>query len=765
MTLTDNLSFLSSQSIKKKEIYDSRMLYYLQSLNTHSDDERRKLQRFQKNAKNGLNTVTYETYKGYGGRSIGRYVAKSESGLQSLPKNIRAALCQKYYWDFDIVNCHPTFLLQLCKQWGFECKLLENYVQNRKQVLEEISKTVTIPSGQEPKDVIRNIMFGSGQYIGKSEYLDSFIAEIKQITKNFCEKHKEFYEWSKKKKEIQNDHRPAETSALAVFLQDVEKMIILTIEDYMKLKQRRVDTNMFDGGLLLKHPDEQVGPEDLLRGAEEWVLSKTGYEIKLLYKPLITTFKYPTGQDYIYDADDTIDDAFAAKKLRELAGDLLCKNNGKLFVFDTSKGLWTSEMDSIKELIHRFKDDLIFLQDTGKGIKKHNYGGSQVNFTRMLHFVTNELPNKVFDFDTSKGKLLFADGIYDMDTGEFSQGFDPDIHFAGRIDRPFPKADERDFEYEAYVNKILFQDPYLEEQAEQAAFFKTALARALYGDYLAKRAYVSVGEPNCGRGLLTKSLGCAFGSFVATFSSNNLLYNSKSSDDEAKKLAWFVPIANSRIAISNEISMMGRPVDSNILKAISSGGDKINARKLHENESPLISRTTVFLLTNDIPEMKPPDQGLINRLCVNELKKSYVAQPDPTDPCQAQEDKKLMTECESTIWMDALFWLMADEWNRFKQTDRIAPKPSAVVDGISDWVEKGVGIKSLLTERYEITKSEDDYITARDIHAYLKSKGCKDSETKRGKEIRKMTGISKAVKKVDGKTITVFFGLKELEDI
>jgi len=763
MTLADNLSYNTPNEIQKDELYDPRMLYYMLSIKNIPDDDMRKLKKFARGAKNGKKKITYATYKGFGSRSIGRFVAKNESGLQSLPKNMRAALCQKYYWDFDIVNCHPTLLLHLCKQWGFESKYLHDYVEHRNQHLQTIADSMHLSSHDQAKDVVRNIMFGSGQYDGKSEFLDLIIQEMKQITKNFCEKYKEFYEWTQKKKELQNDNRPPENSALATFLQDVEKMIVLTIEDFMKLKKRRVDTNMFDGGHLLKLPDETEGPQDLLRGAEEWVLSKTGYAIQLIYKPMNTTFVYPIDKNHIYDPDENINDAFAANKLSELAGSNLCKNQkGDVFVFSTKKGLWSGEKKDLLELIDRFHDDLIFLQDTGKFIKKHDYGGNATNIQKMITLLSSKVSVKEFDYDTSRGKLLFTDGIFDFDTQTFHEGFDSDIHFTGRIDRSFPST--RNSEYEARVHKILFEDPYLIEQTEQAMFFKTAIARALYGDYSAKRAYLSVGEPNCGRGLLTLSLLQAFESFVTTFSSNNLLYNPKSSDDEAKKLAWFVPIANTRIAISNEISMSGKFIDGNTMKALSSGGDVINARKLHENETPLKSRTTIFLLTNDVPEMKPNDVGIQNRLCTNELKKSYVANPDLSDPTQAQEDKRLMDEAKTKQWSDALFWILADAWAAFALTDRTAPKPAAVLAANADWIEKGVSLKSIVAEKYEFTKSEDDWVLASDVRTYLKSRGIKDSDTKVGREVRKMTGISKLQKKRDGKLVTVFYGLKELED-
>jgi hypothetical protein len=59
--------------------------------------------------------------------------------------------------------------------------------------------------------------------------------------------------------------------------------------------------------------------------------------------------------------------------------------------------------------------------------------------------------------DYTIGMLLFKDGIYDMKKREFTKGFNRDLCFAGRINRPFP---ERNEELIAKLNKQLFEDPF-----------------------------------------------------------------------------------------------------------------------------------------------------------------------------------------------------------------------------------------------------------------------------------------------------------------
>jgi hypothetical protein len=55
-----------------------------------------------------------------------RLFAQSAS-LQNLPRDFRAAIGGNYH-DIDMVNCHPSLLLQYCKKKDIKCDNLEHYV-------------------------------------------------------------------------------------------------------------------------------------------------------------------------------------------------------------------------------------------------------------------------------------------------------------------------------------------------------------------------------------------------------------------------------------------------------------------------------------------------------------------------------------------------------------------------------------------------------------------------------------------------------------
>ena len=68
--------------------------------------------------------------KVFGGSPAGRQFASC--GMQSLYKPFRAAIARaSQLTDWDIKNCHPTLLLQLCEHLGVPCNMLKKYVSDR----------------------------------------------------------------------------------------------------------------------------------------------------------------------------------------------------------------------------------------------------------------------------------------------------------------------------------------------------------------------------------------------------------------------------------------------------------------------------------------------------------------------------------------------------------------------------------------------------------------------------------------------------------
>lgn len=74
-------------------------------------------------------------------RSNGRLFVKHGKGLQAMQTKLRNYISGEYYYDVDLINCHPRILLTLATQHGVHTSKLQEYVQDRNKVLEDNNLT------------------------------------------------------------------------------------------------------------------------------------------------------------------------------------------------------------------------------------------------------------------------------------------------------------------------------------------------------------------------------------------------------------------------------------------------------------------------------------------------------------------------------------------------------------------------------------------------------------------------------------------------
>ena len=120
--------------------------------------------------KSNVNNVSYLPSKNL--KNMGRLFAQSAS-LQNLPREFRGAIGGNYH-DIDMVNCHPSLLLQYCKKNDIKCNNLEHYVNNRDEVINKIMNDYQLNKG-DVKQLFLSVMNG-----GKREGItDTFFAKFK----------------------------------------------------------------------------------------------------------------------------------------------------------------------------------------------------------------------------------------------------------------------------------------------------------------------------------------------------------------------------------------------------------------------------------------------------------------------------------------------------------------------------------------------------------------------------------------------------------
>jgi hypothetical protein len=552
------------------------------------------------------------------------------------------------------------------------------------------------------------------------------------------------------------------SSCLSLVLQTEEHKVLMDIDAKLTQLGRSMDTFIFDGGLVRKKENEDELPESVLRQCEEHVKQTLGYDIKLVVKPMETSLILNSDDGKRMIASNVIiDDVFAAKEFVKLMGDFIIYTDKELFVFDEEQGLWTNESVVIKQCINKFENELKFHQvdlDTGKE-KVYNYSGTEKNMVNMLKnvpafCVKNDFFGKYAD--TSKGKLLFQDGIYDFTTNTFTEGFDPKIVFKYKIDRPYPK--QRNEELIKLVCKILFTDPFMEEDMPQSDYLRIGLSKALYGDYFDKKFYFAVGCSNAGKGVLTDALKATFQGFVGTFNAGALSFNENSGADAAKKLSWVFGIKDKRLAISNEVSM-NKPFDGNMVKMLASGGDEFDARTNHKDETKVINRSTMFCFVNDIPTINPYDDGVGNRVRCIEYKCVFTNE-EITKDFERVADPDIKATFKSNVdYQDALVHVMIDAYQDFLQKGHVIP--NSIKEATKEWSGDAGSVEGLLKKKYEITRDANDYIPTRDLLNFLqKENKLTMSDKKIGTELSKLK-LTRDTKTIMGKSTKVWYGIRE----
>jgi hypothetical protein len=74
------------------------------------------------NKSNNSIKVSYKQNK-----DVGRFFAVGSLSLQSLPREIRQTISEEFYYDVDIINCHPVLLQQYAKANKLNYKYIKIY--------------------------------------------------------------------------------------------------------------------------------------------------------------------------------------------------------------------------------------------------------------------------------------------------------------------------------------------------------------------------------------------------------------------------------------------------------------------------------------------------------------------------------------------------------------------------------------------------------------------------------------------------------------
>ena len=431
-----------------------------------------------------------------------------------------------------------------------------------------------------------------------------------------------------------------------------------------------------------------------------------------------------------------MDDTYAARRFTELMGEYIIKDEGIIHIFDDNTGIWSDDERLLRCKVTQSAEKLIFKQRTNAGEKTFNYSGIVKNTNNLLIKLPDVLPSKDGYFmsriSSDKGKLLFKNGIYNFETGEFSEGFNHEIVFRYACPRDFPTY--KDTDKIDYILRNSFIEPFNNQQEGKRLLHN--LMRSMIGDWRRKTCLLGLGPRNSGKSLLAFIFKTAFGSFVETFEANSLLVRTGS--EANRELLWTAPLVDRRIVFSSEIKQLDdnkNTIDGNMLKKLTGGSDTISYRPMYSNR-PIIKyfRPMMCILANDIGNISPNDSDTMSRFCP--VNYTYTFIDNPTKPYHKIADSTLKDKYSQDSYGDALVWLIIQEFETWK-SNGFAELPEAENTIIED-MSVSIDVEALISNYYDITGDVNDTIPRNEIQTYLKRLGVAGSSNRITRELKQL---------------------------
>lgn len=225
-------------------------------------EERKKFKKYAKKISGGQMTIEYSQING-----SGRLYAKKAQSLQGFSRHIRSKLADVIYHDIDMENCHPVFLLELCRQNGWETPELRHYVNNREAVLKVVHQ-----DRSKAKLIMLSLMYGSKS---NAWVQIPFRNEMNRIARLVYDKYPIG---------APNPQNPY-FSRMSLLLQDIEHTVLMEMANFFTREGYEIGVYVFDG-MMIYRKDKGPLPEEILRNCETHIRESTVWDIKLTEKIL-----------------------------------------------------------------------------------------------------------------------------------------------------------------------------------------------------------------------------------------------------------------------------------------------------------------------------------------------------------------------------------------------------------------------------------------------------------------------------------------------
>lgn len=222
-------------------------------------------------------TITYKLATTKAGKlGWGRYYS-CKGGLETIEKECRGTLCNDYYYDLDIVNCHFVLLAQFAKKlFQKDMPEVERYIDNR----EEFLRTAGGSREDAKLDIIK-ILYGGTT---KNEFLLPLSKETRAFSKHLSG----LPQYAELFKAVKHEDNVYGTF-LSYILQTEERKCMLSMKGSLERQGWSVDVLCYDGVMIRKRAYDL---DAAIRTTESDVEAETGYKVSIISKEM-SSFEIP----------------------------------------------------------------------------------------------------------------------------------------------------------------------------------------------------------------------------------------------------------------------------------------------------------------------------------------------------------------------------------------------------------------------------------------------------------------------------------------
>lgn len=654
------------------------------------------------------------------GKTIGRLQSKNPS-IQRLYNGFRGILCNGKMIDFDMKNCHPYILLNLCKKHNIKYNYLLDYIDNREQVLSDTMQLYNM-TRSEAKSVFLsclndiNVKLKINKRVVKTKsFFSNFDKEMTDIiTKlyNIYKKDDNYKEY------LSNAQFNPEGKFTNLILCDIEnkylnRAINKLIENKL-LNKDDIAVLMFDGFMAYdKNNKDNVIDflnKEFKNESIEWDYKEHNTELlEPLNKMNKSTSDFFIGEDIIEVVDHVLS-GILKNKLVKCDGNIYYMGNNTII---------NNEKIIRMELYNLISKQNYFIDNGKTELKVSKIHNNIKNIVEAL--VNNSETNNSFIsdvWDYTQYKMFFNNGYFDFKLNKFIEGQFNKTFI--KINKDYVKSNNAELRQQ--INDKIFypiftvgKDP---ERLELLEYFKYIIGQYLAGNITLKRWSLFQGMRNSGKGIIGDLLKNCFEKYIMTTNSSNFNYKS-SNNDAQKALSWLIDYEFVRIALTSEISISDDiKIDGNMIKKFTSGGDCISARKNFQDEKEFKIQSSLIVCCNDCPPIEPNDAI---EFCDEFQMKSKFIDDDFDDNEKIKgysyykKDDNLKTDFlkREDVIIEIINMLFESYYNKCAYPENLLKEIKSTNSDDNDYI--------ILKEIFTITNNEKDTIKNDDLKETLKA--------------------------------------------